>query len=152
MERQTNKYTSHEIQNDMLKIMGRSMLNNILSFIHESTYVSIMVDETTDISYKEQLSLVMYRVDHNLDVYKEFLGMDQIDSTTAESITSTILDTLLCFQITLTKLCGQCYDGCSTMAGARNGVAAKVQAMEPKAVFTNCYGHARLLVTLSRSV
>ena len=27
MERQTNKYTSHEIQNDMLKIMGRSVFS-----------------------------------------------------------------------------------------------------------------------------
>ena len=94
MGRQTNKYTSHEIQDEILKIMGRSVLNSILSFIHESTYVSIMVDETTDISNKEQLTLVMRRVDHKLDVYKEFVGMYQIDSTTAESITSTILDTL----------------------------------------------------------
>ena len=106
--------------------MGRSVLNSILSFIHESTYVSIMVDETTDISNKEQLTLVMRRVDHKLDVYEEFLGMYQIDSTTAESITSTILDTLLRFQVPLTKLRGQCYDGCSVMAGSRNGVAAKI--------------------------
>lgn len=142
MERQTNKYTSHEIQDEMLKIMGRSVLNSILSSIHESTYVSIMVDETNDISNKEQLTLVMRRIDHNLDVYEEFLGMYQIDKTTAESITSTIVDALVRFQIPLTKLRGQCYDGCSTMAGSRNGVAAKVQAMEPKAVFTHCYGHA----------
>jgi len=142
MERQTNKYTSHEIQDEMLKIMGRSVLNSILSLIHESTYVSIMVDETTDISNKEQLTLVMRRIDHNLDVYEEFLGMYQIDSTTAESITSTILDALLHFKVPLTKLRGQCYDGCSTMAGSRNGVAARILAMEPKAVFTHCYGHA----------
>jgi len=142
MERQTNKYTSHEIQDEMLKIMGRSVLNSILSLIHESTYVSIMVDETTDISNKEQLTLAMRRIDHNLDVYEEFLGMYQIDSTTAESITSTILDALLRFKVPLTKLCGQCYDGCSTMAGSRNGVAARILAMEPKAVFTHCYGHA----------
>ena len=28
------------------------------------------------------------------------------------------------------------------MAGARGGVAAKIQQIEPKAVFTHCYGHA----------
>ena len=27
------------------------------------------------------------------------------------------------------------------MAGAHNGVAAKIQQLEPKAVFTHCYGH-----------
>ena len=30
---------------------------------------------------------------------------------------------------------GQCYDGCSTMAGARGDVAAKVQQIEPMAMF-----------------
>jgi len=33
------------------------------------------------------------------------------------------------------------FDGCSTMAGACNGVTAKVQAMEPKAVFIHYYGY-----------
>ena len=30
---------------------------------------------------------------------------------------------------------GQCYDGCSTMAGTRGGGAAKVWKIEPMAVF-----------------
>jgi len=102
---------------------------NLLTFL-------IMVDETTNTSNKEQHILVMRRVDHKLDVYKEFLGMYQIDSTTAKSIASTILDTLLHFQIPLTKLRGQWYDGCSTMAGSRNGVAAKVHTMEQSCVHT----------------
>ena len=28
------------------------------------------------------------------------------------------------------------------MAGARAGVAVKIQDVEPRAVFTHCYGHA----------
>ena len=28
------------------------------------------------------------------------------------------------------------------MAGARAGVAVKIQELEPRAVFTHCYGHA----------
>jgi len=101
MERQMNKYTSHEIQDEMLEIMGHSVLNSILSLIHGSTYVCFN-NETTDISNKHQLILVMRRIDHNLDVHEEFLGMYQIDSTTAESIISTILDALLRFEIPLT--------------------------------------------------
>ena len=46
------------------------------------------------------------------------------------------------YQIPFQKLCGQCYDGCSTMAGGRPGVAVKIQEIQPKAVFTHCYGHA----------
>ena len=36
----------------------------------------------------------------------------------------------------------QYYDGCSTMTGAKAGVAAKIEEIEPQAVFTNCYGHS----------
>ena len=45
------------------------------------------------------------------------------------------------FPDTMTKIRGQCYDGCSTMAGARGGVAANIQQIEPRAAFTHCYGH-----------
>ena len=51
-------------------------------------------------------------------------------------------DVFLRFQIPFAKLRGQCYDGCNTMAGTRAGVATKVQEIEPRAVFTHCYGHA----------
>lgn len=51
-------------------------------------------------------------------------------------------DAPLQFQITQAKLRGQCYDGCSTITGAKAGVAAKIEEIEPRAVFTHCYGHS----------
>ena len=85
-----------------------------------------MVDETTDISNKEQLVFVI-RTDADLNIHEEFLGMHEMKSTDAESITSTINTILLRLGIPIAKLRGQCYDGASTMAGARNNVAAKIQ-------------------------
>lgn len=142
LTRSQKKYTSHENQNEMLEIMGLSVLRKILHCIHGSPFLTIMVDETTDISNKEQLTLVVRWVDENFDVFEEFLGMYGLQATTADSIVSAITDALLRFQISINKVRGQCYDGCSTMAGARGGVAAKIQQMEPRAVFTHCYGHA----------
>lgn len=101
-----------------------------------------MVDETTDVSNKEQLTIVIRWIDEQFEASEEFLGMYYLQSTTAESIVAAIKYVLLRFQIPFMKMRGQCYDGCSTMAGARGGVAAKIQAIEPKAVFTHCYGHA----------
>jgi len=40
------------------------------------------------------------------------------------------------------KLRGQCYDGCSTMASPKAGVAALLKQEEPRALYTHCYGHA----------
>ncbi len=114
-----------------------------------------MVDETTDVSNKEQLTLVVRWVDENFDVFEEFLGLYSLQTTTADSIVSAITDALLRFQISINKVRGQCYDGCSTMAGVQGGVATKIQQMEPRAVFTHCYGHSLNLAvsdTVKKSV
>jgi len=44
--------------------------------------------------------------------------------------------------LSMEKLCGQCYDGCSTMSGTRTGVAKRISDEEARAVFTHCYGHS----------
>ena len=91
---------------------------------------------------KEQLTLVIRRIDENLDVFEVFLEMYSLLTTDAQSIVTAISDVLLCFEIPFAKIRGHCYDGCNTMAGSRSGVAAKIQENEPRAVFTYCYGHA----------
>ena len=122
--------------------MAHDVQRKIIHFISESPFVSLMVDETTDISNNQQLTIVLRRTDVNFAVYEDFLGMYQIKNSTAESIMSTIEDGFLCLGIPITKLRGQCYDGCSTMAGVCSGVATRIQQLEPKAVFVHCYGHA----------
>ena len=51
----------------------------------------------------------------------------------------------MCFKdltLSIEKLRGQCYDGASTMAGSRRGIAKRISEIEPRAYFTHCYGHA----------
>lgn len=72
-------------------------------------------------------------------VSEEFLGLYCLSATNAQSIVSIMKDAFLQFQITQAKLRGQCYDGCSTITGAKAGVAAKIEEIEPRAVFTHCF-------------
>ena len=48
MKKITNKYTAPDMQNEILKIMPYSVLRQIAASL------TIMVDETTDVSNKEQ--------------------------------------------------------------------------------------------------
>ena len=82
-------------------------------------------------------------VSNDFVVGEEFLGLYCLSSTDAQSIVDVMKDAFLRFQIPTTKLRGQYYDGCNTMAGAKGGVAAncKIAELEPRAVFTHCYGH-----------
>ena len=142
LSRHQDKHMAHENQNEILEIMAHMVIRGVLDDLSSSPFLAIMVDETTDKSNQEQLTLVIRWVGKDLSVSEEFLGLYALDKTDAESIATVMLDALVRFQVPLAKIRGQCYDGCSTMAGQRSGVAARIQKKEPRAVFAHCYGHA----------
>jgi len=53
-----------------------------------------------------------------------------------------IKDALVRFNLPLSNLQGQTYDGASNMLGKKSGVAAQIRAIQPKAVETHCHGHS----------
>lgn len=82
-----------------------------------------MIDETTDVSNKKQITIVMRRIDEDLEVYEGFLGLYQVAPVVADSLVAVIKDVMTRINLSMSNLCGQCYDGCSTMGGARSGAA-----------------------------
>ena len=142
LQRKCNKYTSHEIQNELLKFMALHVLRNIGKNLQASSFLTIMIDETTDITNHEQVAVILRRVNEKLEVFEEFIGLYQVDSIRAECLTSVIKDSMFRLNLPISKLRGQCYDGCSTMSGAKTGVAKRIADEEPRAVFSHCYGHS----------
>ena len=97
------------------------------------------VDETTDKSNLEQLTLMRRWVSDDLSVSEEFLGMYSLSAADAKALCPS--SWMLCC---VSKVRGQCYDGCNTMAGAKSGVATQIAEKKPRAVFTHCFGHANI--------
>ena len=52
-------YTSGDIQNQVIKCIGRELRDKVISRVKKSGFYVIMADETTDISSTEQLSLCL---------------------------------------------------------------------------------------------
>ena len=70
----------------------RSDLSNSL----KTTFFSIIIDETTDVQIKSQLSaIVQYWDDKNFNLVCEMLDMVECDSPSANGLTATVLN-LLC--------------------------------------------------------
>ena len=88
------------------------------------------------------VTIVMRRVDEDLEVYEDFLELYQVASIGADSLAAVIKDIMTRLNLSMTKLHGQCYDGCNTMSGARSGVAKRITDEGPRALFTHCYGHS----------
>ncbi|KAL5475102.1 hypothetical protein EMCRGX_G027157 [Ephydatia muelleri] len=120
LKKKTDKYTSHDIQNELLKIMAQHVLRSIAVKIQDSRFVTVMIDETTDVCNQEQVTVVFRTVDDKLIVNEEFIGLYSVDSITADVLTAVIKDVMLRLNLAITKLRRQCYDGCSTMSGSRS--------------------------------
>ena len=59
LERKCDTYTSPEIQNKMLKIMGLQILRGIANDIQSARFFTLMADETTDASNQSQFVVVI---------------------------------------------------------------------------------------------
>jgi hypothetical protein len=66
LEKKQDKFTSADIQNEMLKVMALKILRDVALNIRDNGYFSIMVDETTDQSNCEQVVIVIHHVDRDL--------------------------------------------------------------------------------------
>ena len=49
----TDKYTSADMQNEMIKVMAFQILHKIATSLHATPFYTIMSDETTDMSNHE---------------------------------------------------------------------------------------------------
>ena len=66
-------YTSHEIQNEIIDLIGIQIREFILTECNDRPF-SIIVDETPDISNDEQVSLCIRYVDDAFNIRERFLG------------------------------------------------------------------------------
>lgn len=148
IKKKSDKYTSPQIQNEIIKIMGLTVLREVVSSIQAACFYTIMSDEATDCSNKEQVVIVLRWVDENLAVHEDFIGLYTVDSIESKMLLSIIEDTLMRLNLSTRKIRGQCYDGASNMSGIRSGLAKLIRDKEPKAVYTHCYGHSLSLASM----
>jgi hypothetical protein len=120
--------------------MALQLQRDLAADIRSGCY-SIIADEYTDISNKEQLTICLRWVDMKLEAHEDFLGFYEIPNIAASTIASVIKDSLLRLQLSLSDCRGQCYDGASNMLGKRSGVAQKILECQPKAHPTHCHAH-----------
>jgi hypothetical protein len=139
------------IQNDLIDACSQHLIVSIKKEIQNTQFVAIIVDETTDIAKKSQLSIVFRYLDDRGIVQERFIRFLNVsDDRTADRISKCVFDHLDEFQCH-NKLVAQTYDGASVNTGQYNGLAAQVKSKCPQALFTICYAHKLNLVLLNSS-
>lgn len=146
LQRRSDRYTSPQIQNEIIKVMALSVLRDIAKFIQECKYFSLMADEVTDISNQEQVVVCFRSVDDDLIPHENLIGIHSVDSIKSDTLVAVLREAMLRMILPIQYCRGQCYDGAANMAGAKSGVAAQISKEESCSIFIHCYGHALNLV------
>lgn len=79
-KRKENVYT---IQNEVIKLVGIHLLRDMAEEFRTSPFLTIVADETMDVSNVEQVTLFIRWVTDNLQVHEDFLGLYSVTSINA---------------------------------------------------------------------
>ncbi|KAK3931923.1 Zinc finger MYM-type protein 1, partial [Frankliniella fusca] len=141
LQRKKN-FTSPQIQNEIAEIAAHAILRDKLEKIRSCEYYSLIMDEASDESTKEQMSIIVRTVNENLDTEEHFLGLYEVSDTTGQNLTALALDALTRLALPVENLRGQTYDGGSNMRGAMKGVQARIKEIQPLALYVHCFNHS----------
>ena len=137
---QNATFLGHDIQNELVAVMGRKVMEKIQAEVCEAQYYTIIADESKDISKKEQLSTVLRYV-YRGRIHERFVGYTHATQLNATALSEYILQVISEMQLDIKGCVSQCYDGASVMSGECAGVSAKILERNTKAVYIHCCAH-----------
>jgi len=103
----------------MIKAMAISVLQSLGKDILSSDFFTVMCDECTHSSNREQLSVCIRWIDSQFEPQEDFIGLYKMDSVCATDIVKAMKKTLENMKLSLSNCRGQYYDGASTMSGPK---------------------------------
>lgn len=143
--------TSKTIQNELIQCISTVVKNEIKTEINKSTFVSIMLDETVDISKKSQLSTTVRYISDEHQAVERFIDFSDVSNArTAVALYNHITKFISEYECGW-KLIAQTYDGAAVMAGQHNGLQKLMTDKYEQAQFVHCYAH-QLNLVLKQSV
>lgn len=149
------KYLSPEIQNNIIKICGNIIQDDLVKKINDAKCFAVLVDSTTDISVTEQVSLCVRYVtqgeNYSFSLREDFLEFFPIKTATGRNLGNNILNALSSLGVNCSNLCGQGYDGASSMSGCFNGAQAVIKETNPAALYVHCSSHSLNLALMHAS-
>lgn len=144
-------YISPKSQNELIDAIGQVMQQEVVLEWKQSQYFSLIADETTDFSKREQLSVCLRYVLPNNSIRERFLSFEIATDLTGLGLATQLLSLLDRCGIDITRMVGQGYDGAAAMSGEKNGVQKHIRDQCPAALYVHCAAHSLNLCLMKAS-
>ncbi|XP_016502921.2 uncharacterized protein LOC107821044 [Nicotiana tabacum] len=150
----------HAPQNDMMicptiqkEIVEACVKETTKAIIEDlgGDFFGILVDESKDISHKEQMALILRYVNKSGMIIERFLGIVHVSDTSSQPLQKEIYSLLLKHSLSPSKIRGQGYDGASNMQGGKNGLKSLILKDTPSAYSIHCFAHQLQLALVALS-
>ena len=131
------------------KCCGEVITDKIISDVKENKFFTILADEASDISGKEQMSLVLRFVDKSCHIREDLIKFIHCkEGLSGKYLSDSILSTLADLGLDIYNCRGQGYDGAGAVAGRINGCSAHILRLNDKALYCHFSSH-RLNLAIS---
>ncbi|XP_039053351.1 zinc finger MYM-type protein 1-like [Hibiscus syriacus] len=143
-----DKLTSPKIQKDIVECFSKEIIKSICDEIGKDVF-AILVDESSDVSKKEQMAMVLRYVDR-LGVVKEiFIGVVHVTDTSSLTLKAAIDSVFTDNKLSMAQVRGQGYDGASNMCSEFNGLKALILRDNKSTYYVHCFAHQLQLVIVA---
>ncbi|KAL5562178.1 hypothetical protein UlMin_031925 [Ulmus minor] len=134
------RLTSPKIQKDIRYHKSTKTINVIIRDMGDAAF-SILVDESRNVSIKEQMVVMFRYVNKKGYVIESFIGIEYVANTTTVSLKTAIDKLFSKHGLSISRLRGQGYDGASNMSGEFNGLKTIIMKENECAFFVHCFAH-----------
>lgn len=142
------KGLSKSIQNDLLECCLAVCQQRIKNEIKQAEYISVMADETTNVSAQFKLSIIFRYLLSDGTPVERFWGFFNPTGHDAKSLPECIIFNLEKVLESPDMLICQSYDGANVMSGRLNGVQKIINNSYKNAHFIHCYAHQLNLILI----
>ncbi|KAL9293145.1 putative ribonuclease H-like superfamily [Arabidopsis thaliana] len=143
-----NQMVCPKIQKDIVHCFAEEVIRSIIQEVDHDVFC-LMVDESADISDKEQMAVVFRFVDKHGTVKERFIGLIHVKETFSASLKCVIDSLFAKLGLSIKQLRGQGYDGASNMKGEFNGLRSLILRENSSAYYIHCFAHQLQLVVVA---